>query len=153
MPRISRRKIDSFIEERMYELFWEYISTLRTKVLVREFLGNLLTRTETVTLAKRLSVAVLLQKGYTFDKIDDLLKVSKGTITTIARQLNSGASGYQKAISSIQAKSKRDALVNTLEEVLIKMSMPARYGSTRYKIKSEIGKEIYKKKVQHENLA
>lgn len=146
MPRISKRKIDSLLEKRMYELFWDYIAELRSPGNVHEFLSDLFTRTERITLAKRLSVAILLAKGYTFDEIDDFLKVSKGTITTIARQVASGAPGYEKAIRHVLSNQKLDAFFDTLEEISLKLSLPKRHGSFRYHVKSESSRNLSQRK-------
>jgi uncharacterized protein YerC len=148
MTRISRRFLDKSIEERICDVFCQHLATLSTKEDVREFFVSLLSSTEQIMIPKRLAIAVLLQKGFTFDDIDDRLKVSKGTITTIQRQLHTGAIGYQKAINSIKKRKQNEELWDSLEELLLKISMPARYGSVRHQIKSQIGKELYRREKQ-----
>ena len=99
MTRVSRRRVNTLIETRIYEVFWEHLAQLNTSNLIREFLQSLLSHSEQIMLSKRLAIALMLAKGYTYASIDDTLKVSKATITTIHRQLNTGAPGYTRAIT------------------------------------------------------
>src|SRR3990167_9459780 len=99
MGRISHRKLDTWTEERLHEVFWEHLASLTTPVLVKEFLKSLLSYTEQVMLAKRLAIAILLSRGFTFEAIDQTLKVSKSTVNTVKKQLLLGAAGYTRAIS------------------------------------------------------
>lgn len=83
MSQISRKKIENKIEEKISEIFIDSILKLKNKNEVVEFLDELLTPTEKVMLTKRLSIALLLSKGYEYKTIEAILKV---TSSTIARQ-------------------------------------------------------------------
>lgn len=146
MGRISKRKLYEELENRIYEMLIEHLASLRTQLEVKEFLHSLLSHTEKIMLAKRLAIAALLSRGYTYQQIDDALKVSKATVAIVHRELLLGASGYDKAIQSIKRRKEKEALWDSLEELLLKFSMPARHGSVRHTIKSESGKELLKRK-------
>ncbi len=62
MGRISKRRIDPEIEERIFEIFWDYLASLRNPEDINEFLASLLSYTEQVMLSKRLAIALLLAK-------------------------------------------------------------------------------------------
>jgi uncharacterized protein YerC len=150
MGRVSKRQLKPAIEERLFEIFWDHLALIDNPILVREFLQSLLSDTEHLMLAKRLAIAVLLSRGYSYEYIDDTLKVSKSTISVVDRQLVSGASGYKKAIDLVKRKKQTDSVWDSLEEFLLQFSPPARFGSMRHQIKSALGKSLYKRKYQRE---
>ena len=146
MGRISGRRIEPDIEERIFEVFWAYLVSLKHPHEMQEFLKSLLSRMEQVMLAKRLAIAVLLERGFNYEYIDETLKVSKSTISSVQKQLQSGATGYQLATKSILANRTNESLWNTLEEIMMNVSLPKRHGSEAWKKKSEAGKRIAKQK-------
>ena len=152
MGRISRRKLNTLLEKRLYQLFWQHLADLKTTDLVEEFLHSLLTHTEQVMLAKRLAISVLLSRGFSYQDIDETLKVSKSTIATIQRQLLAGASGYVKAVKKIQNQKAQENFWDAIEELILKFSLPARYGSPAFQRKSELGKSLYNRKLVRNNL-
>ncbi len=145
MGRVSRRKIDPEIEERIFEIFWGYLATLKTPKEIQEFLISLLSFTEQVMLSKRLAIAVLLARGYNYRDIDQILKVSTSTVGTVHKQILVGALGYKKAVDRISKKEKLEKFWNNIEEVMIKLSGPKRYGSAEWKDKSQRGKSLSKR--------
>lgn len=145
MGRVSKRKIDPEIEERIFEIFWDYLATLRKSEDIQEFLVSLLSFTEQVMIAKRLAIAVLLNRGYNYEEIDETLKVSPSTVGTVHKQMLVGAPGYKKAIERISKKEKLEGFWNNLEELMIKLSRPKRYGSSGWEQKSKQGKELAKR--------
>ncbi len=145
MGRVSKRKIDPEIEERIFEIFWDYLATLRKPEDIHEFLVSLLSFTEQVMIAKRLAIAVLLNRGYNYEEIDQSLKVSKSTVGTVHKQILIGAPGYKKAIDRISKREKLEGFWNNLEEIMIKLSGPKRYGSMSWEQKSKQGKILVKR--------
>lgn len=84
MTQVSKRQLGKRLETEIYEAFWSTIAKLTDKRDVELFFGDLFTRAERINFAKRLSIAILLHKGYDWRSIRDLLKVSEGTIAKIA---------------------------------------------------------------------
>lgn len=144
MGRISRRKIDPEIEERIFEIFWDYLATLRKSEEINEFLISLLSFTEQVMLSKRLAIALLLARGYNYRDIDETLKVSTSTVGTVHKQILVGALGYKKAVERILKREKMENLFNNLDELLIKLSGPKRYKSSAWEEKSKRAKVLAK---------
>lgn len=145
MGRVSKRRIDPEIEERIFEIFWDYLAALRDPKDIHEFLISLLSFTEQVMIAKRLAIAVLLARGYNYEEIDQTLKVSKSTVGTVHKQILIGAPGYKKAVEHILRREKLESLWNSLDEIMIKISGPKRYGSPAWEQKSQRGKALSKR--------
>lgn len=145
MGRVSKRRVDPEIEERVFEIFWDYLAKLKNPKDIQEFLISLLSHTEQVMLAKRLAIAILLARDYNYESIDQTLKVSKSTVGTVHKQLLIGAEGYKKAVKHILIEEKFDRLLNTIEKILLKLSLPKQYGSSQWEIKSRLGKKLAKK--------
>ncbi len=148
MGRISRRKIDPEIEQRVNEIFVNYIAVLSTRPAIVEFLQSLLTQTEQVMISKRLAIALLLTKGFNYEEIDDTLKVSKSTVSGVDKELQSGATGYRKAVSKILKDEKLERTWNKLELISLEFSLPKQYESESWRKKSQKGKNLRKKERQ-----
>ncbi|MCL5747014.1 MAG: Trp family transcriptional regulator [Patescibacteria group bacterium] len=145
MGRVSKRRIDPEIEERIFEVFWDYLATLRKPEDINEFLVSLLSYTEQVMLSKRLAIVLLLARKYNYKDIDETLKVSTSTVGTVHKQMLVGAPGYKKAVERIIKKENVEKLLNNLDKALIKLSRPKRYGSSAWKEKSRKGKVLAKR--------
>jgi len=152
MGRISRRRINPEVEERVFEIFRNYLAHLTNPLEIQEFLLSLLSYTEQVMIAKRLAIALLLSRGFTYEYIDDTLKVSKSTIGTVHKQILIGALGYKKATSHILGREKQENLWNKLEEIVLQLSPPKAYGSGEWAKKSRKGKALAKRKRQLSSL-
>ena len=99
-------------------------------------------------LSKRLAIAVLLSRGVTYEYIDEMLKVSPSTVGTVHKQILIGAEGYIKAIQHIRNQETLEDIWNSLEEILLTLSPPKRYGSLAWEKKSKRGKALAKRKRQ-----
>lgn len=148
MGRISRRRINPEVEERVFGIFRNYLAHLTNPLDIQEFLLSLLSYTEQVMIAKRLAIALLLSRGFTYEHIDDTLKVSKSTIGTVHKQLLIGALGYKKATFHILNREKQENLWNKFEEIILKLSPPKTYDSGAWTKKSKEGKALAKRKRQ-----
>ncbi len=104
MTQVSRLPLSAVIEERVYEIFLDSVTEVKTTDDVKKFLDDLLSPTEKIMLAKRLSIAFLLHKGYHQRSICRILKVSLGTVNKVSLGLKLGGEGYQKVIRKILAK-------------------------------------------------
>ena len=108
MGRVSKRRVEPWIEERMFELFWELLATIHSSKDIHTFFKSLLSYTEQVMLAKRLAISLLLTKGYTYEEIRSVLKVSTSTVATVHKALLVGSPGYQMAIDMIQTQANQE---------------------------------------------
>jgi uncharacterized protein YerC len=152
MTRISYRKLNKVIEERMYELFWLVFSKLNTRKDIRLFLGSLLSPLEQTMLAKRLAIALLLSRGQTYEMISEQVKVSTATVGGVHKAMLFGNSGYKRAVSLVKKEKQAEAFWMSIEEILLKLSMPQAVGTAGYLAKSAAGKRLFKHKLKRSSL-
>uniref|UniRef100_A0A831YQ20 TrpR like protein, YerC/YecD n=1 Tax=candidate division WWE3 bacterium TaxID=2053526 RepID=A0A831YQ20_UNCKA len=122
MAQISKRRMLPSIEKRVYELLWDSVAKSGTKKESEEFLTDLLTYTEKVVLAKRLAIAVLLMKGFNYDSIKDLLKVSGTTISRVQEYLRSEPVGFKRFAGKLVKEEFWREFADTLNQILPRYS-------------------------------
>lgn len=123
MPQLSRRFIKREVKERILDLFWDSFIRISNKNRAVAFLQDLLSKTEIAMISKRLAIAFLLTKGYDYDEIDELVKVSSATVSKVKLVLEDGQ-GYQSIVNQIIKDEKWDKFWNELEEVFQKILPP-----------------------------
>ena len=147
MSQVSRRVLDKELEDYIFNNFVKTIAKLKKPTENQNFLADLLSPIERTMLIKRLSIAVMLTKGYTYEQIDHTLKVSRPTIKNISLSLKyAQRGGWQKAVDEILKDQKREAFFNKIEEILLTFSPPKLYGSASYEQKKQLGKELFRRK-------
>lgn len=114
MTQVSKRVIQQKVQDRIFTLFVASILKCNSKELAVLLIEDLLTPTERIMLSKRFSVAYLLLKGYDYDSISNILKVSRTTIGKVSYWLKEKGSGIRNVISKIQ---KDESIRHILEEI------------------------------------
>ena len=71
---------------------------------------------------------------------------------TVSLWLKHGKGGYRKAVEDILKKQKRDALIDNIEEILLRLSPPKRFESVEFERKSKRGKELLMRKIKREKF-
>lgn len=127
MTQISRYPVHKKVEERMFEVLRETISDLRNGQDIEDFLHDFLSPVEKIMLAKRLSIAVLLNKGYRYATISAILRVTPPTISQVSLLLKYSGKGYKKAVDKISRNEKMNEFWQGIEDVLAKI--PSAKGS------------------------
>lgn len=121
MPQVSKRYLNKNISDKIFSLFVSSIVLCNSKDEASALIKDLFTPTEKVMLSKRFSIAYMLIKGYDYDSIVDVLKVSRTTIGSVALWLKKEGNGIRKIIDKIKAhESVKNILVeiqNTIEEM------------------------------------
>lgn len=124
----------------MFELFWRAFQDLDKGEEIQSFLSDLLTRTERVMLAKRLSIALLLTKGYDYQTIKDILKVSSSTIGSIASWLDRSGEGYKLLLEKWLKEEKMKKFWEDIDRILYRVTSAKRFFE-----KEETVKAYYRK--------
>lgn len=57
-------------------------------------------------MAQRLDAAILLSKGYSYQKIGEQMEISTATIGRVSKCLNYGSGGYRLAIEGLKEEEK-----------------------------------------------
>lgn len=152
MSKVSRRLLDKELEDRIFEVFLKTIVNIKTVAEAKNFIEDLLSPTEKIMLVKRLAIAVLLTKGNTYEYIDHTLKVSRATIMNVSLWLKHGKSGYRKAVEKIIQTQNKEELLDKIEEILLRLSPPKRFGNAAFEKKSKRGKELVRRMLKRERI-
>ena len=118
MTQVSKYPIHKSVEKRMFEIFRTTISHLKHSGDIEEFLHDFLSPVERIMLAKRLTIAVLLAKGYSYPSIRQILRVTPTTIATVSLSLKYSGKGYKKMVEKILSDEKKDKFWQNIEDVL-----------------------------------
>lgn len=118
MTQISKYPIHKDVEKRMFEIFKNTISSLKSTEDIEDFLDDFLSPVEKIMLAKRLSIAVLLAKGYRYPSIMTILRVTPPTIATVSISLKYSGKGYKKAVERILSDEKVSDFWQRIEDVI-----------------------------------
>jgi len=122
MPHISKKKLDTQITNELRKHLYTLVrnSGSQTRVLIFE---ELLTKTETIMLAKRIGALLLLKKGLSLYKISRLLGVSPSTVERFKLAMESGK--YKNTADWVWKNSKEGSL-NVLLTKLISLAFTGR---------------------------
>lgn len=101
MTRYNEKKLTYAIQERLLDKFCLTISRLKTKDKIKFFIKDLLNRQERAMLIRRLLIAEMLLKKYTYREIINYLHCGNSTIARVERWLNFGRAGYREAVKKI----------------------------------------------------
>lgn len=123
MAQVSSRILTKEIRERIQDIFMVSLSSLTSKDKVVLFLEDYLTDTEKIMLSKRLSIAFMLLKGYKYETISDVLKVSKSTIWNVKRNLLKGK-GYKIVLTGLIKKENFQKFWQDIDHLLNQILPP-----------------------------
>lgn len=115
MTQVSKYPISKDVADRIFELFLKTLIEIKNKEEAEQFISDLLTPTEKVMLAKRLAIAFLLEKGYDYRSIQQVIKVSAPTIASVNAARQYGSKGYGILITKIM---KEEKLLNLFENAI-----------------------------------
>ena len=101
MTQVSKYPISDKVYERILEIFFKSLVDIKTRDEAKQFIGDFLTPTEQIMLAKRLAIAFLLEKDYDFRAISRILRVSLTTIARVNLVRKYGGQGYKKMIRKL----------------------------------------------------
>lgn len=82
--------------------FCKALVELKTPEEAAQFLKDLLSKQEAEMLAKRIEIARLLIKGFTYAEIQRLLRVSHGTVARVSQWLATSGEGYRLVVSRVK---------------------------------------------------
>lgn len=90
--------LNSLPEEQRIQIlsdFYDMVSRTKNREEAKVFFRDLLTPDEMVMLIRRMEVAILLMKGFTFQEIKEFLKVGTDKICAVHRALEKNGQGYR----------------------------------------------------------
>ncbi|PTM57486.1 YerC/YecD family TrpR-related protein [Desmospora activa] len=92
------------LKQKEVDHLFEAVLTLESIEDCYRFFEDLCTVGEIKSLAQRLEVARMLQKGYTYSQIEADTGASTATISRVKRCLHYGTDGYQLALDRLEQK-------------------------------------------------
>jgi len=90
MPHVSRHTPVRKVSDKIFDTLLERVAVKGSVHERKSFFINLLTPTERIMLSKRFAVIYMLQKGYSFDAIQEVLRVSPSTIARLWTSIQKG---------------------------------------------------------------
>ena len=124
MTQVSRIPLRQEVEKRVYEVLMESVAAAKSHDTVSRLLDDLLSPTERLMIAKRLSIALLLLKRYDQRTISNWLKVSLGTVNKVSLSLQSGRNGYQSVIGIILRKEELKGFIQKIDDAMAEVFAP-----------------------------
>ncbi len=145
MPQVSKYPIPKDIYKRIFDIFLKTLEGLKTKKNLEGFLNEFLTPTEQVMLAKRLAIAFLILKGYSYREISEILRVSISTVGFVSLDLKEGTY-YKKVIEKVLRNEEVEDFIESVGEKVATLFAAAssKSGSWRY-LRDEIRKRRMRK--------
>lgn len=119
MTKVSKYRINEKVEKQIRDIFAEIISQLSGKENVFTFFDDFLTETEKIVLSKRIAIAFMLKKNYSYEIIKSVLKVSQSTISIINLKLKYSGKGYHKILDKILLQEKIKAGIDQVENFIL----------------------------------
>jgi len=124
MTQVSRLPLRKEIEKRIFDVFLTSLAKVYRKSDVDKFIQDLLSPTEQLMLAKRLSIAFLLYKKYDQRTICKILKVSLSTVNRVSLRFKIGGEGYNKVIREIIRDEKFEEFWQKLDDFISELAPP-----------------------------
>lgn len=131
MSQVSKYPLSSEVEQRIDEILVETIANLHDVGEIETFLAEFISPVEKIMLAKRMAIAVLLAKGYDYEAIKKVLRVTPTTIASVSIALKYSKRGYKRAVEKILQSEKIDEFWQKVDDVLHNL-VPPRPGNWSY---------------------
>jgi uncharacterized protein YerC len=119
--QVSSKQLNKTINNQMFRMLYQIMADSKTNKEIQILVEDLLTESERTAMAKRLAIAVYLDKGRSYENIKDNLKVSSATIAAVAESM--GNPGIQKALNMIKAEEWADEWSGKIVGVMKKLNI------------------------------
>lgn len=100
--QVSSKQVNKILERQLFETVYQVLADIADPKETALVLGDLLSEVEKTAMAKRLAIAVYLDKGRSYENIKENLKVSSATIASVAEGM--GNPGIQAALRRVKAE-------------------------------------------------
>ena len=130
MPHISSKKLKKETLNKLYSEFGKAFEKSARKSEAKFFLGDLLTKTEKIMLAKRFAIIYLLSKDVPVSYIAESLGVSYSTLSRMSLKYDIGK--YSSLLKTLENNNNNKDICRILEKIL-KAGLPPRAGRGSWK--------------------
>lgn len=118
MTQLSRNPIHKDVYFEIRDDFVWILSALQSSEETKAFFNDFFTKTERLMFAKRLAIALLLQKGYDYRDIQYLLHVSTSTISRTAHWLDREGNGVARILSKLVREERIDTFLKKIDRFI-----------------------------------
>ncbi|MBM3209415.1 hypothetical protein FJZ40_03950 [Candidatus Shapirobacteria bacterium] len=118
MAQVSKYPLAKIVYDRIFEILFGTIADIKNPKEVEEFFNDFLSPTERIMLAKRLAIGVLLAKGYRYEAIREILRVSQTTVADVSLFLKYAGKGYKRVIEKILAAEKQEEFWQKINDLI-----------------------------------
>lgn len=101
MAQVSKYPLSKAVETECFDFLYSTIQSLHDRGEIKEFLDDFLSPVEQIMLAKRLAIALLLGRGYNYETIRKVLRVTPPTIAMVNISLKYKGKGYRKVVDKV----------------------------------------------------
>lgn len=114
--QVSKKKVNPVLEKQLFAMLWQLVTDLKNPKEAETVLSDLLSATETATVAKRLAVAYWLFKKRSYENIKQNLKVSSATVAEVQKQMKKP--GWKLAIQKVTADEWANVWETKIKKIL-----------------------------------
>lgn len=114
MSQVSKHKLNPQTYAKIFSLFPQFLNRLSRKGKEQILINALFSQTEQTVIAKRIAIAFMLTKGYTYHQIMSQIKVSLGTVAKIAALTKNADEIFAKELQSIAKEEQFVGFLNTI---------------------------------------
>ncbi len=142
MVNVSKNKLKKNVSNKINSRLVNIVADLETNTSAKGFLDDLLTESEKIVLAKRLSIIFMLYEKVSMYRIHKILSVSKSTVIKVANDIDFDK--YENILEMVEKKKNRVTFWDGME-IVLKCGMPPIVGKGRWDFLNQID-EKYKKR-------
>jgi uncharacterized protein YerC len=122
MPHVSRHTPVRKVSDKIFERLVEAVTAKGTTIERKTFFNSMLTSTERIMLSKRFAIIYMLTKGYSFNAIQETLRISPSTVARIWDAIQKGK--YAEIVKRVRAQNEqRSAFVEWFTDLLPPISL------------------------------
>ncbi len=114
--QVSSKSLSAKTQQQLFDNLHTVLADMKNPMEIHKFLKAFLTDTEYTVLAKRLTIAYLLDQGLSYDQIRKQLKVSSATISTVSD--NMSQEGIQLALQRIKVNQWAHRTARKIQKIL-----------------------------------
>ncbi len=124
MVNISKRRVGDDVMEKIFQLFFEAFGNVSDREEFTEIVHDILSPTERIMIAKRITIIFLLMKGIDHVTIGDMLKVSPTTVLKF-RNIMEKSKGIVK---TLEGTVRNEKITSFFKEIWLEFHRPGTPG-------------------------
>jgi TrpR-related protein YerC/YecD len=117
--QVSKKHLNKTIEKQIYSILYQLIVDIKNQDEATRLFGDILSPTELEVIAKRVAIAIFLDKGRSYENIKSTLKVSSATIASVQETM--GNPGILLALQKIKAEQWADQWAGKISSIVGKI--------------------------------